>query len=204
MEVILDILGMIIAYLLGSINSAILVSRYFKTDDPRSTGSNNPGTTNILRIAGKKAAIITLLGDAIKGMVAIIIASRLLNVQGFELGLVGLAGLLGHIYPIFFRFKGGKGVAVALGIWLALNPALGVMSLATWIAIAIIWRYSSLAALITTAAVPFYAIVVAHPQYFLPLVAMTVILFYKHRDNIQRLRKGTEGKINFKKSSGAE
>jgi glycerol-3-phosphate acyltransferase PlsY len=198
MEALLDVVALVIAYLLGSINSAILISKYLKLGDPRTHGSKNPGTTNILRTAGTKAALATLVGDALKGLAAILIA-RAFNIHGFELGLVGLAALLGHIYPVFFHFKGGKGIAVGLGILFGLNPMLGILSMFTWIAVAAIWRYSSLAAIVTSVLTPLYAIIVAHPQYFIPLVITAVILVYKHKDNINRLRKGTEGKINFKK-----
>jgi glycerol-3-phosphate acyltransferase PlsY len=193
------LIAIILAYLLGSINFAIIISKMMRLDDPRLHGSGNPGATNVLRSGHGNAAVIVLLGDAIKGLVAIIIA-RFLQIDGFSLGLVGLAVLVGHIYPIFFRFKGGKGVATMLGVFLGLNPALGVLSLFIWVVVAFLFRYSSLAALSAAVLSPALTLLLprANDFYFLPLVAIAVLVVYRHRDNIDRLRHRKEGKIAFK------
>lgn len=188
-----------IAYLLGSINFSILISKIMRFDDPRLYGSGNPGTTNILRGGHSTAAVIVLLGDAIKGLLAIIIA-RLLHIEGFSLGIIGLSALIGHIYPLFFRFQGGKGVATMLGVLLGLSPVLGVISLIIWVSVAFVFRYSSLAAL--TVAVLSPALTLLLPPrssdfYFLPLIAIAILIIYRHRSNIEKLRHGKEGKISF-------
>lgn len=192
------IVALVIAYLIGSINSAILICKYLKFGDPRKVGSSNPGATNVLRVAGKNAAIATLLGDAAKGFIAVLIA-RLLGQHGFELGLVAVAVFLGHVYPVFFKFKGGKGVATALGAMLCLHALLGITVIVIWIAVAFAFRYSSLAAMIAIGASPILSLVFSDPQYFLPLLAMTLCLLYNHRENISRLREGKEKRIKFKK-----
>ncbi|GAG95884.1 unnamed protein product, partial [marine sediment metagenome] len=142
-----DIICIIIAYLLGSISSAVILCKLFGYADPRTLGSGNAGTTNVLRVAGKKLAIMTLVFDVLKGFVAVMFA-RTLGLDNFVLGIVALAAFLGHLYPLFFKFKGGKGIATGLGVMLALSLSLGIAVIITWLLIAMFFRYSSLAALI--------------------------------------------------------
>ena len=191
------IIGMIIAYLLGSISSAILVCKLAKIEDPRQQGSKSAGATNVLRVAGKKAALYTLAGDLLKGLVAVLIG-RLLGLSGAELGFIALAAVLGHIFPVFFKFKGGKGVATSLGSLLALSPLLALCALAIWLLIAVIFRYSSLSALVAAAITPILTLFIFNPNYFLPLTLITLLVFWKHIANIKRLLNGTETKIGQK------
>jgi glycerol-3-phosphate acyltransferase PlsY len=193
---ILSISALFIAYLLGSVSCSILICKISKQPDPREQGSGNAGATNVLRIAGKKLALCTLLGDMAKGLLAVLIG-RLLGQTGFLLGLVAFAVFMGHVYPIFFKFKGGKGVATGFGALFALSPILGVLSLVTWGVVAAIFRYSSLASLVSFVLMPFYSIFFVTPfyVYFLPLSLMACLTFWKHRGNISRLQSGTESKI---------
>lgn len=193
---VLTLTSIVIAYLLGSMLSGVILCRLTHQPDPRTQGSDNPGATNVLRFAGKKIAFLTLLGDIIKGLLAIMIA-RLLGQSGCMLAFVGLAVLIGHLYPIFFKFKGGKGISTGLGVLLGLSPVLGLIAMMTWIIIAAVFRYSSLAALVTFALMPFYNLVFFTPAYFIPLVLMSCLIFWRHRANIKRLHAGTESKINF-------
>jgi glycerol-3-phosphate acyltransferase PlsY len=192
----------VMAYLLGSLSFAVIVSRAMHLDDPRSYGSGNPGATNVLRSGNKVAAILTLLLDAIKGVVAVLVARALSDQLGFTAATVALAGLaafLGHLYPVFFRFQGGKGVATAAGVLLALNGWVGLASLGTWLVIAIATRYSSLAALVTAALAPFYAYFLIGNLQVVALVAvMSVLLVWRHRSNITKLLNGTESKLGSK------
>jgi glycerol-3-phosphate acyltransferase PlsY len=191
-------------YLLGSISFAVVVSRVFGLADPRSYGSNNPGATNVLRTGNKAAALLTLLGDALKGAVAVWLA-RWLG-PGFGLGplafaCVGAAAFLGHLYPVFFRFQGGKGVATFLGVLLALDVGLGLVACGIWLAVAALFRYSSLASLTAAVTAP----VVYGLLYGLgngvvwPLAAMAALLVWRHRQNIAQLRAGRERKIGAKR-----
>ena len=197
----LQILLPVIAYLIGSISSAILVCRIMGLPDPRSTGSNNPGATNVLRIGGKKAAILTLLGDVLKGIIPVVIAKSL-NLSPVIIALVGVCAFLGHLYPIFFGFKGGKGVATAVGVFIGLNGLLALMLFGVWLVVAAVFRYSSLAAL-TTAAIAPVIIFLIFPStpYFLLALVIAVLLFIRHKENIKRLLAGEESKINLKKKA---
>ena len=189
----------VLAYCFGSISSAVIVSQLMGLPDPRSSGSNNPGTTNVLRLGGKKAAIITLIGDVLKGFVPVFIAS-LLTDNSLIIAMVGIAAFLGHLYPVFFGFKGGKGVATAAGVFIGLSGVLTVVLLAVWLSIAIVFRYSSLAALTTAALAPFAMFwLVPGIWFFILAVLIAVFLFWRHRENISRLLAGTESKINLKK-----
>ncbi len=192
----------VMAYLLGSLSFAVIVSRAMHLDDPRSYGSGNPGATNVLRSGNKVAAILTLMLDAIKGVVAVLVARALSDQLGFTaatIALAGLAAFLGHLYPVFFRFQGGKGVATAAGVLLALNGWVGLASLGTWLVIAIATRYSSLAALVTAALAPFYAYFLIGNLQVVALVAvMSVLLVWRHRSNIAKLLNGTESKLGSK------
>lgn len=197
--VLLPLLG----YLLGSLSSAVLVSRMLGLADPRTTGSGNPGATNVLRYGGKRAAILTLAGDVAKGVVAVAIA-RLATDDSLVLALTAVAAFVGHLYPVFFGFRGGKGVATALGVWLALVPWVGVLLLATWLLIALVFRYSSLAALIAALTAPLYVLWLAPlATYVAAAVVMAALLIWRHRSNIRNLVAGTETRIGAVKAARA-
>ncbi|MCP4475943.1 MAG: glycerol-3-phosphate 1-O-acyltransferase PlsY [Gammaproteobacteria bacterium] len=199
------IISLVIAYLLGSINNAILICFCLKLGDPRKTGSGNPGATNVLRMGHSRAAAIILLSDLLKGLIAVIIG-RLFHLHGFDLGLVAFASFVGHVYPIFFKFKGGKGVATMLGALLGLSPLLGLAAIVTWLLVAFLSRYSSLAAIVTCVVTPIYTILLpfSSAQFFLPLVALALLLIYRHRPNIERLRRGEEDKIQLRRKGIVE
>ncbi|KPK11634.1 MAG: hypothetical protein AMJ68_05040 [Acidithiobacillales bacterium SG8_45] len=187
--------AILIGYLLGSISSAVVVARVLRLQDPREVGSGNPGATNVLRYGGKGAAIATLLGDLLKGVVAVLIA-RELSLQPWVISATMVAVFLGHLFPVFFGFKGGKGVATALGAYLGANPWVGGALALTWIVVAVVSRYSSLSALVATALSPLYVWYwMGDPAYVAGSVVMVVILFWRHRGNIKRLLEGTESKI---------
>jgi len=200
MHYLLLLLALICAYLLGSISSAIIICKIFKKPDPRTAGSKNPGATNVLRLVGKKYAIFALLGDILKGFLAVILGLTLFSQTGFALALIGFAVFFGHLYPIFFNFKGGKGVATYLGVLFALPPisVLGLAASAIWLLVAVIFRYSSVAALITAIVTPFYALLINRAEYFFPLIAMSVLLILRHKKNIKNLINKTEDKIGKK------
>lgn len=189
----------IAAYLMGSMASAIIVCKLMGLPDPRTGGSGNPGATNVLRQGGKKAAAITLLGDVLKGVVPVIIA-HLLEVSALAMALVVMAAFLGHLLPVFFVFKGGKGVATAFGAMIALSPWLGGAVLLTWLAMAFIFRYSSLSALTAALLAPAYTYLLALPQeQVIAITAMSLILISRHHSNIRNLLTGKESKIGTKK-----
>ena len=189
----------VLAYLLGSLSFAVIVSRAMRLDDPRSYGSGNPGATNVLRSGNKTAAILTLLLDALKGVAAVLLARALSGRFGFGetvIALAGLAAFLGHLYPVFFRFQGGKGVATAAGVLLAIDARLGLASLATWLVIALATRYSSLAALLTALLAPVFAFfLLGDPQVVVLVAVMSVLLVWRHRSNIAKLLNGTESRL---------
>lgn len=195
----MKILGFIVwAYLLGSISFAVIMSRLFALPDPRTYGSHNPGATNVLRSGNKWAAILTLLGDAAKGWLAVWVVQHFEPQDGNSLlvAAVALAVFLGHLFPIFLRFKGGKGVATALGVLLALNVWLGLAVLATWILVAWVFRLSSLAALLAAMGAPIYTMALALPsEYVFTLVGISLLLFWRHKSNIQNLLAGKESRI---------
>ncbi len=193
------LIALVVAYLLGSVSSSILVSKIFKTPDPREEGSGNPGTTNMLRLAGKKPALYTLLGDVLKGVVAILIARWILGQTGFNLGLVAVAVYIGHVFPVFHKFKGGKGVATGFGAMLALSPLVGAIVIVVWGATAAIFRYSSLAALVAYLVAPFLMLFLSSPAYFIGFAVIAVLVFWRHQGNIQRLRARTETKFGREK-----
>ena len=194
---IATILSLCMGYLVGSLSSAIMVCRLLKLSDPRQEGSGNPGTTNVLRIGGKKAAVLTLLGDILKGTLPVLVA-MIAGLWPFWVAAVGLATIVGHMWPVFFHFKGGKGFATFLGVLLGLSWPLTILTISLWLLVAAITRYSSLSALISTALAPPLFLVTGHMAYTLPLLVMTVLLWYRHNNNIQRLRAGTESKIQLK------
>ncbi|MDE1210040.1 glycerol-3-phosphate 1-O-acyltransferase PlsY [Vibrio aestuarianus] len=192
-------LSMIIfAYLLGSISSAVLICRVLRLSDPRDVGSNNPGATNVLRIGGKKAAIAVLLFDMLKGTIPVWVGYYL-DIDPILLGLVAITACLGHMYPIFFHFKGGKGVATALGAIAPIGLDLTGLIMLTWVVIALLFRYSSLAALVTVLLAPFYTWLIK-PQYTLPVAMLCCLIVFRHHQNIKRLFTGTEPKFGEKKS----
>lgn len=163
--------------------------------DPRSSGSNNPGATNVLRIGGKKAALITLIGDLLKGLLPILIA-KMLTDNAAVIALVGSAAFMGHLYPVFFDYKGGKGVATATGVLLGLSWSLTLVLLAVWLSIALLFRYSSLAALSAAASAPFFVLwLLPGLPFFLLTVVIAVFLFWRHKENLSRLLRGEESKI---------
>lgn len=188
----------LLGYLLGSLSSAVLVSRMLGLADPRTTGSRNPGATNVLRYGGKLAAMLTLAGDVAKGAAAVALA-RLATDDSAVLALTALAAFVGHLYPVFFGFRGGKGVATALGVWLVLVPWVGVLLIVTWLLVAAVFRYSSLAALVAALAAPLYVLWLAPlVTYVAVSVAMTGLLVWRHRANIRNLVAGTEGRLGAK------
>ncbi|CAI8943443.1 glycerol-3-phosphate 1-O-acyltransferase PlsY [Methylocaldum szegediense] len=187
-----------LAYLLGSLSSAVIVSRLFHLPDPREQGSKNPGATNVLRLGGKKAAAITLLGDAGKGLVPVLLA-KAFDADAISMALVGLAAFFGHLYPVFFQFKGGKGVATALGVLLGFAWAAGLAALATWIIVAFVSRISSLAALVASVLTPFYVwFLTGSEQLTGAAGVMALFLIWRHRGNIERLLQGQEARIGRK------
>ncbi len=195
----LSLILIIIAYLLGSIASAIIVCKIMGLEDPRTLGSGNPGATNVLRQGNKTAAALTLSFDLLKGTLAVLLA-QFLTTETWVWASVATAAVLGHLFPIFFNFKGGKGVATGFGVFLALSWTTALTMLATWLIIAAIFRYSSLAALITTFLAPFYMYFFNSDLYFLFATAIiSLLLMWKHKQNAINLVNGTEQKIGAKK-----
>lgn len=187
-----------VSYLFGSLSSAIIVCRLMSLPDPRTQGSRNPGATNVLRIGGKKAAIITLLGDTLKGVIPVL-AAKWYGLDEIGLALVTFAAFIGHLFPIFFRFEGGKGVATAIGCLLALSWPTGLCWLATWLVMAGIFRYSSLASLTAAALAPLYTWFFTNSMIYTSTIAlMSIILIARHHGNIRKLCRGEESKIGKK------
>ncbi|MCG8426074.1 MAG: glycerol-3-phosphate 1-O-acyltransferase PlsY [Chromatiales bacterium] len=190
-----DYLLIIAAYLLGSVSSAIIVCRLMGLPDPRTEGSNNPGATNVLRIGGKKAAAITLLGDSLKGFVPVLIAN-LMGVSPLILAGVALAAFLGHLYPLFFGFKGGKGVATALGMQFGLSWQIGGAVALIWLIMAKVVRISSLSALVSMGLAPLIVYLLwPAPELIIMQVIVTIMLFWRHRSNIRNLISGEEATL---------
>lgn len=199
-RMILALLFAIAGYLLGSVSSAILVCRVLGKPDPRSTGSGNPGATNVLRAHGRGPAAATLAGDVAKGLLPVALAQTF-GLSPLVVALTGLGAFLGHLFPLFFDFRGGKGVATCIGVLFGLSPWLGVAFCATWLATALVTRYSSLAALVATAVTPFVALAGGMPApVVFVLMVMAIAIFHRHRENIARLRAGTESRIGQKKT----
>ncbi len=183
------------AYLIGSISAAIITCKIMGIEDPRNTGSNNPGATNVLRHGGKKAAIITLLGDALKGLIPVLITIQL-EAEPLIIALVGLFALLGHIFPIYYGFKGGKGVATYYGVIIAINWQVGLITLAIWLIIAKLLKISSLSALISIFITPFMLWVFTQSfELTTAVTMMSILVFWRHKKNIQLLLQGSEAKI---------
>lgn len=193
-----------LAYLLGSISTAIITCKLMGLPDPRTVGSNNPGATNVLRYGGKKAAAITLLGDGLKGFIPVLIGQAVgLDYTG--LILIGIAAFLGHLYPIFYGFNGGKGVATAIGVFLAVNVWGGLAFVATWLLMAKGFKISSLAALIATALSPLYFwLITGHGMLTLGVTVMALLIFWRHQSNIRNLLSGTEDKIQSREGAAED
>lgn len=208
MELTLDLLLIPIAYLIGSVSFAVVVSKCMRLPDPHSYGSGNPGATNVLRTGNKLAAVLTLIGDALKGYLAVMLARVLLGDESLTSTLnswllcgVVIAVFLGHLFPIFHGFKGGKGVATACGILFGINWILGLATLSTWIIVAMFMRYSSLAALAAAIFGPIYFVFLFGLQPMgIALLIVCLLLIWRHRSNIQNLMNGTESRIGSKKT----
>ncbi len=194
-----SLLAVLAAYLVGSLSFAVIVSRAMGLADPRGYGSGNPGATNVLRSGNRAAAVLTLALDALKGFVPVWLAVKFgahFGLGEWSVALVGLAAFLGHLWPLFFKFHGGKGVATAAGVLLGLNPLLGLATLATWVIIAALFRYSSLASLVAALFAPFYQLLIWGVQpMLLTIVAMTLLLVWRHEGNIRKLLAGKESKL---------
>ncbi|MFA7668812.1 MAG: glycerol-3-phosphate 1-O-acyltransferase PlsY [Burkholderiaceae bacterium] len=202
----------LLSYLLGSIPFAVVVSRLMGLQDPRSFGSGNPGATNVLRTGNKKAAVLTLLGDAAKGWLAVMLAayiSRELSLPVALLAACAVAAFLGHVYSIFLKFKGGKGVATALGVLLALEPWLALAVAGSWLFIAYASRYSSLASVVAAVLAPLYYVLgggvvwALHPSVAFGILIIAIVLLHRHQQNIARLLQGKESRIGNKNQGGA-
>jgi glycerol-3-phosphate acyltransferase PlsY len=212
LQPVYSVIAILLGYLVGSLAFAVIVSRAMGLKDPRTFGSKNPGATNVLRSGNKAAAIITLLLDGLKGFVPVFLVRWFGKPYGLEEGtmaLVGLAAFLGHLWPVFFRFQGGKGVATFIGVVFGIAPLLGVATGLTWLLIAAFFRYSSLASLVSAVFAPVYYLMGNRVAWYVDatvaivLVAMGMLLFYRHRENIARLLKGKESRLGAKKAEAA-
>ena len=212
MSIVYPVLAVLAAYLLGSLSFAVIVSRVMGLSDPRTFGSKNPGATNVLRSGSKVAAVVTLLLDAAKGWLPVVLVRWLGAPYGLEEGtqaLVGLAAFLGHLWPVFFRFEGGKGVATALGVLLGFSGWLGLATAVTWVIVAFFFRYASLASLAAAVFAPLFYVLgggvvwYAERSITAAIVAMSALLFWRHKENIGRLVQGTESRLGSGKGKGA-
>jgi glycerol-3-phosphate acyltransferase PlsY len=197
---LIPMIWIVAAYLLGSVAFGIIVSKLFGLPDPRTVGSGNPGATNVLRSGKKLAAALTLLGDALKGWLPVWLAFHS-DMLMWVVASVGLAVFFGHLYPIFYKFKGGKGVATALGVMMAISPLLGLTAMVTWIVVFSVSRYSSLGAIVAATLAPVYAwfLLSAYKDFIIAVVIMAAMLIWRHRSNIQKLLAGTESGFGKKK-----
>ncbi|KKB63081.1 glycerol-3-phosphate acyltransferase [Robbsia andropogonis] len=205
-----QLIAVVLSYLLGSVSFAVVVSAAMGLSDPRSYGSGNPGATNVLRSGNRKAAILTLVGDALKGWLAVWLVSLWVHTHGWTapdaqcaIAASGIAVFVGHLWPIFFRFQGGKGVATAAGVLFAIHPLLGLATLATWLVMAAVFRYSSLAALAAALAAPFYHAWLSGGANRITwaVAVMSLLLIWRHKANITKLLSGTESKLGGKKKT---
>lgn len=205
---VLSVLAAVVGYLIGSLSFAVIVSRLFGLADPRSYGSGNPGATNVLRSGNKAAAAVTLLLDALKGWLPVWAANHWAGVAGFgdgTLALVGLAAFIGHLFPVFFKFKGGKGVATAAGVLFGVDWLLGLLTLLAWVAVVAVSRYSSLGALAAAVFAPVCYLMgsgsgwISSPQVGVAVVVMSALLVWRHSENISRLMQGKESRLGQKK-----
>lgn len=208
--VLLPLAAAVAAYLLGSLSFAVIVSRVMGLSDPRTYGSKNPGATNVLRSGSKAAAVVTLLFDALKGWLPVVLVRWFGAPYGLEEGtmaLVGLAAFLGHLWPVFFRFEGGKGVATALGVLIGISGWLGLATLLTWVIIAFFFRYSSLASLVAAVFAPFFYVLGGGVAWYtdarvgVAIAVMSGLLAWRHKENIQRLLQGKESRLGSKKKA---
>ena len=208
--VLLPLAAAVAAYLLGSLSFAVIVSRVMGLSDPRTYGSKNPGATNVLRSGSKAAAAVTLLFDALKGWLPVVLVRWFGAPYGLEEGtmaLVGLAAFLGHLWPVFFRFEGGKGVATALGVLMGISGWLGLATLLTWVIIAFFFRYSSLASLVAAVFAPFFYVLGGGVAWYtdarvgMAIAVMSGLLAWRHKENIQRLLQGKEARLGSKKKA---
>ena len=208
--VLLPLAAAVAAYLLGSLSFAVIVSRVMGLSDPRTYGSKNPGATNVLRSGSKAAAAVTLLFDALKGWLPVVLVRWFGAPYGLEEGtmaLVGLAAFLGHLWPVFFRFEGGKGVATALGVLMGISGWLGLATLLTWVIIAFFFRYSSLASLVAAVFAPFFYVLGGGVAWYtdarvgVAIAVMSGMLAWRHKENIQRLLQGKESRLGSKKKA---
>jgi glycerol-3-phosphate acyltransferase PlsY len=207
MDILASLAAVVGAYLVGSVSFAVVVSRLMGLADPRSYGSGNPGATNVLRTGNRAAALLTLAGDAAKGAAAVLLVQHFAPRFGFGepvIALSALAVFCGHLFPVFHRFAGGKGVATAAGVLLALNPWLGIATLGTWVIIAFFFRYSSLAALVSAVFAPLYHVFLFGPSATgLAVAAMSALLVWRHQQNIANLIAGRESRIGGRKPASA-
>jgi glycerol-3-phosphate acyltransferase PlsY len=206
MSMAASLAAIVLAYLIGSLSFAVIVSRVFGLADPRTYGSKNPGATNVLRSGNRAAAVLTLAFDALKGYVpvwlALLLAARF-GIGEWTIGFVGLAAFVGHLWPVFFRFEGGKGVATAAGVLMAFNPWLGLATLATWGIMAAFFRYASLASITAALFAPFYQLLIWElSPLVLPIVVMSLLLVWRHSGNIRKLLAGTESRLGQKAPAG--
>ena len=208
--VLLPLAAAVAAYLLGSLSFAVIVSRVMGLSDPRTYGSKNPGATNVLRSGSKAAAAVTLLFDALKGWLPVVLVRWFGAPYGLEEGtmaLVGLAAFLGHLWPVFFRFEGGKGVATALGVLMGISGWLGLATLLTWVIIAYFFRYSTLASLVAAVFAPFFYVLGGGVAWYtdarvgMAIAVMSGLLAWRHKENIQRLLQGKESRLGSKKKA---
>ena len=189
----LSLLMVCVAYLVGSVSSAVLISRLFRLPDPRKNGSGNPGATNVLRIGGRFPAVLVLLSDILKGTIPVY-SAYFMGIPPVALGLIAIAACLGHIYPLYFQFNGGTGVATAFGAMLPIGPSLAGLLIASWAVVVFIWGYSSLGALVSVMLAPVFTWFIK-PQYTLPVAMLSILIIFRHRDNIKRLWAGEESKV---------
>jgi glycerol-3-phosphate acyltransferase PlsY len=197
MSAIFFLILLVGSYAAGSICSAVIVCNFFKLADPRTEGSENPGATNVLRLCGKKYAAIVLFTDILKGFIPVLIA-KMFGYSPMAIGFIGFAAVLGHMYPVFFEFKGGKGVATALGVFFGVNLIFGLIMTLIWILVAYIGKYSSLASISVLLAAPILSLFI-NPSFlaFLPILLLSFTSVYKHKSNYERLLTGAESKLNF-------
>ncbi len=198
-EVLTHILYVLAAYLIGSLSSAVIVCRLFSLPDPREHGSNNPGATNVLRLGGKKPAALTLVGDMLKGLLPAMLTVAL-GAPPIIVTLVALAAFAGHLFPVFFNFRGGKGVATALGALLGAAWVPGVLAIVTWLAVCLLCRISSVAALATFTLVPLYLYAQGQKTQAMGFIVIAVLLFFTHRSNLKRLLQGVEPRVGSSKT----
>lgn len=190
------IIAIAAAYALGSVNTAIIYCKFMGLEDPRKQGSNNPGATNVMRMAGKQAAAIILVADVAKGFIAVLIG-RVLGLDGFMLGMVAVAATTGHMFPFLFEFKGGKGVATAFGAVLGITLVGAILLVVIWAVVAYMWRYVSLASMCAAAASPLVLLFTSGAGFFIPLALLAALIVWRHMDNIKRLQEGSESKLEL-------